>query len=114
MTKRFVFDLDDERREKLEAYRARRGLRSFKEALHDLIDGSGELEGPEPPRSSKEVLAEVRATAKRVGERLKAAQPPKTPAKPPKPSGEAVSQTVGRSKLDTSGVDIHPSLQKKR
>lgn len=40
MTKRFVFDLDDDRRAKLEAYRARMGLRSLAAALHSLIDHS--------------------------------------------------------------------------
>lgn len=40
MTKRFVFDLDEPRREKLEAYRAKMGLRSLAAALQSLIDNA--------------------------------------------------------------------------
>lgn len=38
MSKRFIFDLSDERRAGLEQYRARMGLRSLAEALQSLID----------------------------------------------------------------------------
>lgn len=38
---RFIFDLSDERRERLEDYRAANGLRSLAAAVQHLIDNAG-------------------------------------------------------------------------
>lgn len=98
MTKRFVFDLDDERRALLEAYRARNGLRSLAGALHHLIDGSAA-----PVNVADELRAmavrdnEPGPTAKSLRKAAETVARAKTPAKPPKGSSEAVSQTAGRS-----------------
>ena len=61
--KRFVFDLGDDRRAALEAYRARSGLRSLTEALHRLIDNADQK-----PGRPVNVADELRAMAVRDNE----------------------------------------------
>jgi hypothetical protein len=70
-------------------------------AINAALISAAERLAPERPAKPSETAEGRRASSK----------PPKTAEKPPKASGEAVSQTVGRKKLDLSGVEVHPSLR---
>lgn len=80
------------------------GETSRAQAINAALISAAERLAPERPAKPSEIAEGRRASSK----------PPKTPEKLPKGSGEAVSQTVGRPKLDLSGVEVHPSLRGKK
>jgi hypothetical protein len=109
MTKRFVFDLSDERRDALEAYRARNGLRSLAGALHHLIDNAALIEAArrlDGPTEVQDRIAEARESiargARQAGKRFSLSTEPAEPVSTPKAArqsgkaSKAVSETPSR------------------